>query len=569
VFRNVDNGREIVIFVKLCPRNVYYGYVEWLQTFHVTCIHNNEEIGHALGHFVDREQVRSQFMEHMFMQGGVLKDLATWIFDRYGQMRREYKGNLAGSTPNNWDEELDWGSFFVIDSVYVHRDWRENGLAGKMIDMMIDKAGTLEKPAVSVFVVPGFLETDIWEQLAIGRTVEQIQDDYWFGRAATFMFSGMGFRRIGSSPCLARVAYVSSDDRLVDPNQIDLFLQEDQWYHRKASTIGQPFGDWEDQLKRFEEHKDDLPILYATATLQDDDLVKYYEELQAKYDPTEDWFETDNFGRNILHVAALGFKAKSLEWLFENEIATEDLMEAVTSRGYKPLQELKLRLDILRVTDGVSTRSDTFGGFCDDAVECLAMLNQPPGELPEIDHFMWLRLRFGCDCGECVGGLMSGSMSHVLSIQARYLRDNLAKDDQSDSFWGMMSKFWCEHASFEAFENFQVGKLRHLHMVKILNTIIAVLDEGNVPTLNRIKKDLKKDMSNLTWLNHPLRGVEPKRTVLQIVFEFARDQDDCAGTQRFGRSMEDYRDIKDWALRKCRNDREYGFVALQCGIYMD
>lgn len=132
----------------------------------------------------------------------------------------------------------------------------------------------------------------------------------------------------------------------------------------------------------------------------------------------------------------------------------------------------------------------------------------------------------------------------------------------------MMNMFWCEHASFEAFQRFRVGKRRLCRMVQILDSIIAILDGNNVPTLKRITKDLEKDRSNLTWLGHPVRGRECMKTILRIVFEFAKDQDDCAGTQRFGLSMEAYRDTRERFFEKCRNDREYGFVALRYGIYV-
>lgn len=116
-----------------------YVCVEWQQAFHISCIHNKQRIGRARGHFVDRERIRSRFMEHMFMQGGVLKDLATWIFDRHGRLRGEYKGELVWPIPNSWGRELDCGSFLVIESVYVQPDWRRNGLARTMIDVMIKR----------------------------------------------------------------------------------------------------------------------------------------------------------------------------------------------------------------------------------------------------------------------------------------------------------------------------------------------------------------------------------------------------------------------------------------------
>lgn len=228
----------------------------------------------------------------------------------------------------------------------------------------------------------------------------------------------MGFRRIGSSPCFGRLVNASKDRWSIDPDEVHTVEGEMKWIHREASKIGLPFGNWEDQLKWFEEHKDDLPMVYATATLQDDALVEHYKELANFHTPDEDWFGTNQFGRNALHVAALGFKAESVKWILQNDDIAEDLETTTTFRGYNPFQELRLRLDILRMTDGMSTLSDTFGGFCADAIDCLAMLRLPPIELQYSGHLTWLRLKFGCDCESCVGGVMSPSMRHVLLVQA-------------------------------------------------------------------------------------------------------------------------------------------------------
>jgi hypothetical protein len=50
--------------------------------------------------------------------------------------------------------------------------------------------------------------------------------------------------------------------------------------------------------------------------------------------------------------------------------------------------------------------------------------------------------------------------------------------------------------------------------------------------------------------------------MLRIMFEHAKDQDELAGD---GMHMDVFEDqVK--ALPECRNDHEFGFVALACGI---
>ncbi len=57
------------------------------------------------------------------------------------------------------------------------------------------------------------------------------------------------------------------------------------------------------------------------------------------------------------------------------------------------------------------------------------------------------------------------------------------------------------------------------------------------------------------------RGGNPE-SVLRQLFEDTRDQDEWAGDGTHIETFED--DVK--ALPECRNDHEFGFVALACGI---
>ena len=53
--------------------------------------------------------------------------------------------------------------------------------------------------------------------------------------------------------------------------------------------------------------------------------------------------------------------------------------------------------------------------------------------------------------------------------------------------------------------------------------------------------------------------VEP---VLRAIFDHAREQGEMTGDGEFERTMS----AELAKLKKCRNDNEFGFVALQCGL---
>lgn len=57
------------------------------------------------------------------------------------------------------------------------------------------------------------------------------------------------------------------------------------------------------------------------------------------------------------------------------------------------------------------------------------------------------------------------------------------------------------------------------------------------------------------------RGGNAEST-LRVIFEHAKDADEYTGDGDHMRTFED--DIND--LPKCRNDHEFGFVALACGV---
>jgi hypothetical protein len=48
-----------------------------METLHIYCTHKEKRVEHALGIFLDRELIRSRFMEQMFIAGGVLRNIAT------------------------------------------------------------------------------------------------------------------------------------------------------------------------------------------------------------------------------------------------------------------------------------------------------------------------------------------------------------------------------------------------------------------------------------------------------------------------------------------------------------
>ena len=394
-------GKYTRVEVKLYSQRPYDSCRKWLEVLHVFCTHLDKRIAYTMAFYVDRAMIRPRFMEEMFAATGIMRDIAMWIFDRYGRLRSEHKYTPKNSQVEDWGTLLDDGPFVILHSFWVQDDWRRKGLARRMIDTIVKKVQAIKKPALSVLVVPGPLLPKVFYSPVAHNAITwpySLHDD---GSNAKLLLWSMGFRRIGSTPCFAtRIdpasnQYCFNQSIYEDYGEKDitdisnLVPNEKKWVHGLASRIGLPFGDWDDQMEWFEMESQQFPILHATATLPDEDLHDWYFENGEDY-TTMDWLKTDYMGRNVLHLAIIGLKVQSIDLLLQTHSigACNELKTTRNIRGYTPLQELYWRLEEIRTTDGELALSDMFQGFGEDIETCVSLLEclelpQPEDVLPQ------------------------------------------------------------------------------------------------------------------------------------------------------------------------------------------
>ena len=182
------------------------------------------------------------------------------------------------------------------------------------------------------------------------------------------------------------------------------------------------------------------------------------------------------------------------------------------------------------------------------------------------------RLKYRCSCYNCLGGIISYRLEFAILIQATYLKEMLQEKESGPEyykFWNMMLTFFSKKVSVLSAQAYKENTLRHIKDARIFRAIARVVGFWHdLPTVNNIKDWLAQDITNMNWLKSPERCDPAIRTALRILFEFVRDQDQFAGTGRFGQSMEEYRETIDKII-PCRNDREYGFVAGMCDAPLD
>ena len=150
------------------------------------------------------------------------------------------------------------------------------------------------------------------------------------------------------------------------------------------------------------------PLHYATKAQSDSECVDFYKKYATN---------------NVLHVASSLVKPLSVRWLMENVDPSHNLSSSGNTYGYTPLESLQNELESHRTQQnymfGTIDMSDHFAGFIPEAVDCLMMLHDTHDTIPNNNtNLSRAQLRYGCICGECLGGFISPRMKALLTSQA-------------------------------------------------------------------------------------------------------------------------------------------------------
>ena len=234
--------------------------------------------------------------------------------------------------------------------------------------------------------------------------------------------------------------------------------------------------------------------------------------------------------------------------------------------------------------------SDVFTGFPADAVATLGVLK---------GLYDPTQIKYGCTCGECIQGVLSPRMRFALLCQAKMVHECLNMDIDNGPKWCDLYTHTITHVAPVIQEEFKIVRSLRQGFANLFDYIAACLQSDKVPTHVNVLKEWDDDeepphtkiVSNLEsqlpyfgirsiivsrLLSH-YYTVEPSLTAdhlqflerggriddaLLTVFELARNQDDMAGDGQHDAVFQT--DIE--RLPECRNDHEYGFVSLHCGV---
>lgn len=539
-------------------------FTRWMQTIRVHCSYKGKDIGRGFGRYVQRNRIRDSFWRDMEEPCQELSQIAFELFDRYGRLRTELKDHPIQKGTGVWGSELDLGSFFVIEDLLIDKEWRRKAIGTKIVTYLIEKSRARSRHSQFSLVVPGWLTRDIESDIR-GKTEDEQREIR--GRAvdnAVSFYRSLGFRRIGASSCFGLATHASHPARGILPtDDFDPAVEEpdvDEGPEHESSAdwgVDQNRKSW-----RLELLKDRLPLHHATMTLPDSECVEFFKAWKSDENPADEWTKVERYSNNVLHIAACELKVQTVRWLIDDSGEGHILSLARNVKGYTPIEELESDLETKRTRRNhgmmIIDISDNFSGFAPEAISCLAALRS----LGNLSQIQYAQLKFGCTCGLCTDGFLSPRMSFALLCQAEVTHDMLNEDVEDGETWCMMHDDLIIHVAPEIQRNFATNKSYRQGFANIFHHAATTLRNNRSPTILNV---LNECMDASEWPPHTKnflrRGGEPE-SVLRIMFENTKDQDEWAGD---GMHMDAFEDqVK--ALPECRNDHEFGFAALACGM---
>jgi len=493
-----------------------------------------------------------------------LSMVAFGLFDRYGRLKRELKDHPIRKGTGVWGSELDLGPLFIIESVCVNRDWRRKGVGKKIVTCLIEKShGEKTTPSFSL-VTPGWLNSEIEPDIREKTKIQKRQIQFLAHDVAVSLYRSLGFRRIGTSSFFALAtdpnhpAHTISctadlDPPVAEPNVDECpenILAEDWFVDPTRSS-------W--RLNLLQER---LPLHHAAITLSDEKCMEFFQKFKLLNVSMDEWGKVDRLSKNVLHFTACEFKSLSTRWLMENANEGQVLSSARNIKGYTPQEELKSHLESQRTKreHGMITVdiSDSFLGSPSEAIGCLVALRgmNNPSEI------QYAQLKFGCTCNSCVDGFLSPRMKFALLCQAEIIHDMLKMDVGDGETWCMMHDYLFEHVAHGVQQNFRTNKSYRQGFANIFDHAAVTLRAGQAPTIHNVLNTWRDSSEWPPCTKNFFRRGGTAESALCIIFEHARDQDEWAGDGEHKATFQE----KVTALPECRNDHEFGFVALTCGV---
>ncbi|PSR84017.1 hypothetical protein BD289DRAFT_482998 [Coniella lustricola] len=541
---------------------------EWLEQIDGRAIEDKKQLAVCSAKLIRRDHIKAGFWEEMEEPTQETSQLAFELFDRYGRLKPKFYEHEFKRGTGVWGSELDDGDILLIEVLCVAPEKRRTGLGTEIVQKILEKVRPKTRRFIAL-VSPGFLSSEV---------PEGDDDEKQHQIAASLQFwRSLGFRRVGTSSWFAFVNDLDHPShKLAICDDLD-----DPPHMKHDSSLLEPF-------------KEAIDCLSHLRVPQEQCLLKIQEFLP---DDTDDarWMLADESGHTVLHHAAMNSRPEVVNFIF---CRCADLAKVRNREGNTPLEALQARLESKRSADSPAglpnlslVRSDNFTGFSQCSLACIGVLTdkavfdldslssedasalsaitKEPAHLRDsldvIRHT--LRLKYGCTCGECIGGFLSPRMKFALLCQAETQYETLYQElsafDKSDWLFENMLLCNLKCLTPAVKQSLKTSKSMRQGFVTICKYIAECLSRKKLPTAKNVR-----DMHQLNtseWPPVTRNYLERGGTVAAaaiMLFQFTRgDSASCGNGQHeemFGDEIQ--------ALAKCRNDDEFKFVGNMCGF---
>lgn len=527
-------------------------------------------IGGCNAKLIRRGMMRESFWLEMESPAQETHDLAFDLFDRYGRLNPEFYDHDVNKGSGVWGNELDRGDLLLFEMLGVDSAYRRRGIGTKLVNAILEKTTKKVSERVGFFALarPGFL----WREIPKDNPAAAREAKQEAMKAALGFWHAMGFRRVGTSPWLAWTNSPDHPSRQLGIAQ-DWIGPDDQIADVSLS------GEMEKTLQRLRD-----PAVEAAECI--DELTKAWPE-----DFEDDqWQTTDQDGNTLLHISSISSKPEVVRFVLSK---VPNLMVVRNKEGHTALEALQNQLERQRTRRSDGHRSliisDEFKGFSASSIACLAVLKSTDvfdlSRLsPRVIEFVWsatdeqirrvpqldiagirktLRYKYGCTCGQCIGGFLSPRMKFALLCVSELEHDNMYTFvDETGPDWVTFHYDNLEYLPESVRENLKTNKSMRQGFSNMFSHFAKCLEQGRMPTEGEVLDVYQSHVSEWPPVtrNYLQRGGSVA-AVANTIFEKAMERDEWAGDG-------DHRDIfgeEIDQLAACRNDHEFGFVAGMCG----
>ncbi|KAJ0415614.1 hypothetical protein BJY00DRAFT_254500 [Aspergillus carlsbadensis] len=520
---------------------------EWLEVIDGTVTHRDNshsgDVARCRAFLIRRNWIGHNFWGDMEEPEEETADLAFELFDRFGCLQPQYKSHPVKQGSGAWGDELNDGDILLINELTESVTHRRRKVGSRLVQSVLDLASRKSKKFIC-FAWPGILESEVHRQVSesTSNELDLVSARRRIGDAALSFFRQLNFRRIGTSRWLGFSPDDQHPSRLLKANQ-DFDLPE----FERVMDIP--------DLSVIDE------LIRCIPTIDDAECIIRLEDIFGD-SPQDDrkWKATDDAGDTLLHLASCSSKLRSVQWLMQR---SPGLLTQRNASGSTPQEALEACMETRRTIRSFGMLrvviSDNFRGFDDASITCLALLRGY--NIEQASDSERNRLKYGCTCGDCVGGFLSPRLRDMLLhfAETTFYFIRILVDGDGEN-WCFQNKELFEYLPEPIAQSLSTRKDLRIGFCFLWRHLATCVRDKMLPTEENVVR-LIRDANE--WPPHSRNFIQRGGTISSVATMLFK------GAMRHEESYYLFLEDSDTGdldtVPACRNDREFGMVSGLCG----